>query len=288
MVGWRFGFIILIVNRCVRFELSKNVAKSTYRCIYMWCIVFTYQKHDEKKHTPNPIQWRAFYIHAYVKHWSVLLFELEMCLTSLRCCWFFFCIAIPCAGFFFSLEYNVLYYVAFRLMCGNDVSVECMECGCICNDESKKRKWKYDACWKMLVTLKINARVAKLPASLICWSIGNGIVHMLSWYPRPSLLLLLLLFLFSCYCLCTPNTHSHELWRYVCILAPYTHASHRTIIVILFEFSFMFCLLSPFFFLHLSFVRFFRFALFKTTFSVGCRSFIRCALFAYIYINLFT
>lgn len=131
-------------------------------------------------------------------------------------------------------------------MCGNDVSVECMECGCICNDESKKRKWKYDACWKMLVTLKINARVAKLPASLICWSIGNGIVHMLSWYSLPSLLLLL--FLFSCYCLCTPNTHSHELWRYVCILAPYTHSSHRTIIVILFEFSFMFCLLSSFFF----------------------------------------
>lgn len=189
--------------------------------------------------------------------------------ASLLLVFFFLCIAIPCAGFFFSLEYNVLYYVAFCLMCGNDVSVECMECGCICNDESKKRKWKYDACWKMLVTLKINARVAKLPVSLICWSIGNGIVHMLSWYPRPSLLLLL--FLFSCYCLCTPNTHSHELWRYVCILAPYTHASHRTIIVILFEFSFMFCLLSPFFFfISHSFV-FFRFALFKTTFSVGCR-----------------
>lgn len=42
------------------------------------------------------------------------------------------------------------------------------------------------------------------------------------------------------------------------------------------------------FFLHLSFVRSFRFALFKTTFSVECRFFIRCALFAYIYINLFT
>lgn len=68
-----------------------------------------------KKHTPNPIQWRAFYIHAYVKHWSVLLFELEMCLTSLRCCWFFFLHSNTLRRFFFSLS-NIMYCIMWHFV----------------------------------------------------------------------------------------------------------------------------------------------------------------------------
>lgn len=114
MVGWRFGFIILIVNRCVRFELSKNVAKSTYMYIHV-VYRFHISKTWRKKYTPNPIQWRAFYIHAYViealerfviRTWDV--FNVASLLLV------FFCIAIPCAGFF-SLS-NIMYCIMWHFV----------------------------------------------------------------------------------------------------------------------------------------------------------------------------